>query len=644
MHRKTSAKRLLAIFLGFSALISAQPQNSRGSARIREWSITEHIRLSSSRPSIRAGKTAMQQPTPKTDHKQETQKQPRANSGEANTQRNKLSLSPVDKKEQAMSLLDGTLYSTKQISPAEYRILVEVKAATLLWQFDRERSTTILKGAVATMRKIKEDEQHSSLSQQSIDKSTERLRFLVLRKIAALNPGLVKDLFVYSEQPGTAVDENWTEEARAVMSVATDEIESNPKIAGRLAEQSIPLGLSDWDQFLDRLSERDPAEAERLAILVMNQLRSSNVTPIAFQYLRQFVFGPAASSSLQEYYFQSVAIRLGREMFPGTSARDLQDALNVSRDLSVLSGARSERWQSYYVNLTAEFEAQFKARSLDIPGQPPKRMMDVSMLSSAASADTQGIRDQLRNVGSMRNAELKNRQYQKLAANAALGGDMSLAIEIMSMIDDEEIRREATLLVYGPFVRKALEEADWARAQNLALNVSTPLGRTLVFDRIAQRMSSAAKEKDSVKEVYLAAVKRLEKESSTEEVAKGLLIVARALLPLDQQAGIDTIKSAAFVINRMPIKSESFGKSISASPIALWVQMPNYSLRVDEVLETTDMLETVFKETAKRDVEAALALTDDLTHSGFRSLARLAVAEVLFDQVKNAPADKKSMR
>lgn len=635
MHRRTIANSLLAIFLGLSVLVGAPLQNPGSSAKPHPSS-GGFAYISPTLP----GQSRTRESTRESANKQETNRQP-TNSSEANTQRNKLSLSPVEKKERAMSLLDGTLYSTKQISPVEYRILVEVKAATLLWQFDRERSSTVLKGVVALMKKIKEDEQHSSLSQQTIDKSTERLRFLVLRKIAALNPGLVKDLFVYSEQPATVVNENWTEEARAVMSVATDEIESNPKTAGRLAEQSIPLGLADWDQFLDRLSEQDPAEAERLAILVMNQLRSSNVTPIAFQDLRRFVFGPAASSLLQEYYFQSVAIRLGREMLPGTSARELQDALNISRDLSVLAGQRSERWQSYYVNLTAEFETLFKARSLDIPGQSPKRMMDVSMLGSTASSDTQGIRDQLPTAGSMKNSEIRDRQYEKLAANAALGADMSLANEIMSKIDDEEIRQETTVLVYGPFVRKAIGESDWTRAQTLALYISAPLGRTLVFERIAQAISQASKDNASVKDVYLTAAKRLEKESSTEEVAKGLLIVARALLPLDQQAGIDTIKSAAFVINRMPIKSESFGKSISASPIALWVQRPNYSLRVDEVLETTDMLETVFKETAKRDVEAALTVTDELTHSGFRSLARLSVAALLLEQAKSPPAENK---
>jgi hypothetical protein len=357
--------------------------------------------------------------------------------------------------------------------------------------------------------------------------------------------------------------------------------------------------------------------------------------------MKRFIFEPGRSSPIQEYFFQSLAIRLGRDLRPDASVRDLQDDLNVARDINLLAGARSEQWQTYYESLIAEFEAQFKARSLEIPGSPRMRMMDVSMSGSAASSDTQGIRDQLRTAGSMKNTELRDRQYQKLAANAALGADMSLANEIMSMIDDEEIRRETTVLVYGPYVRKAIEESDWSRAQTLALNISAPLGRTLVFERIAQAMSQGAKDKAPVKDVYLTAVKRLEKESSTEEVAKGLLLVAKALLPLDQQAGIDTIKSAAFVINRMPIKGESFGKSISGSPVALWVRRPNYSLRVDEVLETTDALEAVFKETAKRDAEAALSLTDELTHSGFRSLARLAVAAVLLDQAKSTPAENK---
>lgn len=605
----------------------------------------EHAPLSHSVSLVaktRSWPTSSQQLETKSHQKPAAEQQPGAKEAGPNEQGNKNALSLQKKKEIANSLIEGVLDNAKQISPVEYRVLTEVEAATLLWQLDRERSLSVLKGAVATMKKMIEDEQHSRVSNRAIDRSNLRLRFIVLRKIAALSPGLIKDLFASdNEKAGPATNDRWTDDARAVMSIALEEIESDPKTAGRLAEQSISLGLVDWPDFLNRLGERDAGEAERLAKLAIDQLKESPTPPAALEDLKRFIFEPGRSSPIQEYFFQSLAIRLGRDLRPDASVQDLQDDLNVARDMNLLAGARSERWQSYYESLTAEFEAQFKARSLDIPGRPRMRMMDVSTLGSAESADTQGIRDQLRTVGSMKNTELRNRQYQQLAAKAALGADMSLANEIMSMIDDEEIRRETTVIVYGPFVRKAIGESDWTRAQTLALYISEPLGRTLVFERIAQAMSQAPKDKASVKEVYLTAAKRLEKESSTEEVAKGLLIVARALLPLDQQAGIDTIKSAAFVINRMPIKSESFGKSISASPIALWVRRPNYSLRVDEVLETTDMLETVFKETAKRDIEAALALTDELTHSGFRSLARLFVAALLLEQAKSAPTENK---
>lgn len=167
MSRKPVAKSLIVFVLGLSVLVGAPLQNPSGSAKPRQSS-GAFAYISPTLP----GKSRTQEPTPKSAQKQETHKQP-TNSNEPNSLHTKTVTSPVDKKEQAMSLLDGTLYSTKQISPVEYRILVEVKAATLFWQFDRERSTTVLKGAVATMRKIKEDEQHSSLSQQSIDKSTE---------------------------------------------------------------------------------------------------------------------------------------------------------------------------------------------------------------------------------------------------------------------------------------------------------------------------------------------------------------------------------------------------------------------------------------------------------------------------------------
>jgi hypothetical protein len=273
---RIKAKGAFRCLVGLALFIAAGPCHHA----VAEAPAQHEIMSCSQAPSLTAKATpwrsGSQRLETKSDQKPAAEQQPGGKEAGTNDQGNKHALSPQKKKEQAKSLIEGVLDNAKQISPVEYRVLTEVEAATLLWRINKDQSISVLKGAVSTMKKMIEDEQHSSVSNQAIDRSNRRLRFLVLRKIAALNPGLIKDLFASdTEKSGAASNDKWTDDARAVMSIALEEIESDPKTAGRLAEQSISLGLVDWPDFLNRLSERDAGEAERIAKLAIDQLKES---------------------------------------------------------------------------------------------------------------------------------------------------------------------------------------------------------------------------------------------------------------------------------------------------------------------------------------------------------------------------------
>src|SRR5262249_15142696 len=181
----------------------------------------------------------------------------------------------------AISLIDGVLTNAAQISSFEYRIRVEIEAAILLWRPDHERSVSILKKTVKSIRDLLDDEQ--TLKNIDVTRTElQRIKFLAIRKVASLNPDLLKDL-IPAATPGnstTSISGEWTEEARGLMSVASDQLEKDPRGAARLAEQSLRLGLVDWTNFLDRLKKRDSGEAERLTAILIDRLRDSSITPI----------------------------------------------------------------------------------------------------------------------------------------------------------------------------------------------------------------------------------------------------------------------------------------------------------------------------------------------------------------------------
>ena len=202
---------------------------------------------------------------------------------------NKPSLSSRQKKKQAMLLLDEVLANADKINPVEYSILIRVEAANVLWQSDKEQSVSILKGAIKTLRGLLEEEKQSQTTERTRFEESNNLRFLVLRKIAAMNPTLITELAVENSSGKEAINGEWTPEARAVISIATDQIQKAPELAAQLAEQSMSLGLVDWVGFLENLNSRDSAEAERLAIKVIDHLRDSSITPLMLSDLARFV-------------------------------------------------------------------------------------------------------------------------------------------------------------------------------------------------------------------------------------------------------------------------------------------------------------------------------------------------------------------
>ena len=394
--------------------------------------------------------------------------------------------SPKEKRGKAIDLLESALATARDIYPAEYSLLVRAEGATLLWQFNRARANLILKSTLEELQKLMEGDGKSGASDQAREAALQRLRFLIFQRIARLKPELLQKLVSSkstSEKPGETMSEEWTEEARAMVSVASELLPNDTKLAVRVAEQSIPLGRVDWSSFLRNLSERDSGEAERLAFMLITRFRDSSVVPAALQSFKTFVLGPGSSSSLRDHFFESLVLRLRRDIHPDKPASDLEGDLFVARSLAQLAAASSPRWQPEFENLISGFEALFSERSLPLPGAQRTRMLDVS-LNVAAQGGTEEIADALRGAATIRDSRAQNKAYKALAIKAAGKADVGLAEDILFKIKDEAVRRETTLQLYGPLVRKAIDEANWREAQEHAAKILDPLGRTMVLDSI----------------------------------------------------------------------------------------------------------------------------------------------------------------
>ncbi|HSB09138.1 MAG TPA: hypothetical protein VLM38_06475 [Blastocatellia bacterium] len=540
--------------------------------------------------------------------------------------------SPEEIKQRALSLLEDVQLGSDKINPVEYKILTEVETATVLWQVDRERALSIVKSAINAMRRLLEERKESTEVDGMRQSKEQMLWFLAIRKIAALQPTLVQELLSEGEstdKPKELMKTVWTEEARAMLSVATDTVERDPRLAARTAEQAFSLGQASYVAFLHRLAQRDNAEAERFATMMIDRLRDSSISPILFQNLLSFVSAPASSSTLKDHFYRAVLVRIRREISPDKTAEELADALRVARGVGGEAAEYSQTWQQEFDNTILAIEGLIKELSLVLPAPPGRKLIDMSSLSAASPANTQEIRDALFEAGSIRDPKARDREYQKLAASAARSADKSLAEEIMSMISDESMRLETTTLIYSPLIREAIADSAWGKAQQLTMLIKDPLARALVFVRVAQEMEKAREDKSSIIDAYALALNRLYRDDPTDRLAKAYLLIAGPLLNLDRDRGIDAIRASAQVVSRFSTTEQPLSESAIGNGASTWIRYSDPSMRAEEVLNLPDLVTSTFSRIAEKDTENALEIAQWVGHRGMYSLAQLAIIRVL---------------
>lgn len=537
----------------------------------------------------------------------------------------------------ASQLIDEVLMTADKVEPPRYRILAETEAATMLSRFDRQRSLSVLKKVIAEIRTLLADRQETTIVDDFRRSKERALWFSAIRKIAALEPDLARDLLLQGltpERQGEPVFEEWTEEARALISAASNRIETDPGLAARLAEQTLPLGLADWPSFLIRLAKRDSEEAERLAIRVMTTLSGSSASPLYLRNFALYTLAPGRSPNLRQQFFRSMQVRIRRVLRPDVTRLELEDAISAARNVSYLAQRYSPDWQAAFDEMGLALARVFKERDYALAPGPRTINVDVSTVGPATPSGTWEVSDALRETEKISNPAARDNEYSKLAIEAARRGDTILAEQIMARISGETLQSDTSVAVYQPLAQKAIEDSSWPEAQGLASRIKDPLGRALAFDRIGAAMSAGRAEKRIRIENYGTALASLYRENPTERVAKASLFIARRLYELDSEQGVGAMRHCVSVLNRLAYRDPALEESEIGKLVGMYVPRTEPALNPEELLNLADLLSSAFRQVAVRDAEAALSIALGLAHRGMYSFAQLAVAGALLEEAK----------
>jgi hypothetical protein len=518
-------------------------------------------------------------------------------------------------------MLEDVLTIASRITPTEYRILAQVEAATLLWQMDNERAMSILKSSSDTMRDLKDKD-----PDKTIYSKQRKLRFLAFLKIARLNPELVKELAL-DKSKETATQE-WTDEARAVMTIAAEQIATDPALAVQTAKLAFSLGQIDWAIFLRNLSAHDNRLAEQFAFTVIDWLNNSSITPVYLLNFNRFVLKAERSIELKNHYFKSLASALRQSIRPDISTvRQINDALLTAGDALRFSRGFPQ-WQQEFESIILSLNELLAARSASAVQSQTQL---ISMTPEIEPGDTKNIADEAATLQNSRDPNARDLRYQKLATNAALKADLRLAEEMMSQINSEDIRRSASLSVYSPYVTQAIFKSDWKRAYDFTTNILDPFGRTLALIRVAEGMSKSNEDKQAIKDVYGAALRSLQRDFVTEDVARAFFILSNALASDYAQESLDALNWAIYVSNKV-VKNGDFLEDFKVKgEMAYWIRLKGFSSH-SEVLDLTEIIGPIFERLAKRDLNNARSISESFNHLGLYTIAQLGIVRALLEK------------
>ncbi len=530
-------------------------------------------------------------------------------------------------------LLDYVLANSPQVKPVEYSILIRIEGAILLWRRDTPAAKTILRDTLKQLLYLMNDEPEPASGQYQPPSYRRRLYATIIRKIAALDAELLRQGLLNNGIRAKPVKiTEWTDEARAVLVAASEQVEKNPAIAAQLAERSLAFGLADWTSFLMRLGERDRVEAEQLAGKLLDKLRETAVSPIFVRNLRDFYFAPNSSRALQEKFLQTIAWQLQREVNVNTPFNQLQSDFFCAREMSGLAGASLPHWQVEFERIIAAFEALFTSLSLTVT-PPTRRAVQAPPVSGVEAGEVTEVLEAVKKTDMLKDLNAKDREYQRLAGQAAFKANLPLAEDLLAKISDEKIRQEATASVYSPLARKAIHDGEWSLAQTYAGKVYDPLARTLMYETVANAMAKANKEKAEIEAVYGLAFAKLRDSEMDERGARAALYLAKAVGGFNEKLEREVLSHAVERLNQLSKRTNLIEAPPLTGVTTNWIRYTNYAFTADEVLDVNEMLGAVFTIMAKHNLDEAKLLAVNLEHWGLRSLAQLAVSGVLLESV-----------
>ncbi|HVF67475.1 MAG TPA: hypothetical protein VM914_07420 [Pyrinomonadaceae bacterium] len=439
----------------------------------------------------------------------------------------------------ALALLDETLQGTQALKLAENRAALRAQAADLLWTRDEKRARSLYREAAADI----------AAAQSNSDSTGERgwmlanLRMQVLYAAASRDPQFALELMRESRpqseagaSPSSYGDPD--QELRLEQALVAMTVESDPKAALRLAEESLSKGVTFGAlSSLDGLRAKDPETATRFAGEIVAKLKGEEnlaarleATMVAVSLLRNVLL----PQSSDVYSFGPPSPR-------GRSAEKPKPLVmddGVVRDLiEVVAGVASATTApggSYGLlmqlrPMMSEIEkraparaAQFRRRLAEVEKDVDPRVRAWEQYESVRSKSPDAILEEAAKAPE----EIRRSLVSAAAAKLVQSGDVERARQIVGEQIRGQERDEMLAFIDRTELARAIQKGDTDAAKAVASRVKSKERRAAALAELA--VAFAAKDDRKSAALLLEEARALvERQPESEKGVEALLEVAR---------------------------------------------------------------------------------------------------------------------
>ncbi|HKQ75833.1 MAG TPA: hypothetical protein VJ810_19200 [Blastocatellia bacterium] len=532
-------------------------------------------------------------------------------------------------------MVDQVITRLGQIEPAETKILAYIETAAALWKNDKSRAYRLIEQGIELLDGSYEKKVDRGLTMdlnavKAEKQAREQFFRIIIRKIALLDASLAAKLEMDRREKKENAQPQYTEAAQAVMDRAVSLASEDPIRAAQIARDSMSQDQGiphNTIRILFALNVKDKVVAQKLATDFIKRFETIPYSLVNLTYIAQYVFyKESTTEQLRDLYFNTYANRLRNDLLldpPSEYLVKLRSSLLTQIRLAASYPKSQQQFEQFRIEVENYLPPRQPAAT---QGGGAAQVIDMTDLMPAKEGDAQSIKDAQARVAGLVDPSQRDKEYSRLAASAAQKADQSLAEDILGKIKDERIRGVASLGVYGPLVRKALEEKDWFRAQNLSTKVSDPLGRSFIMIDIANGMSAAKIEKDAIVRFYVGGLNQLQADPENLNVAKAYLALVNPILPIDQTMALAAARGAVRSFNGSKLPRPYSNDTVLPRAAAIWGQRLRGDLGgAQETFEPSDVLPRIFHALAVKEPLESQTLADQFTDRGLQTFAQLGI-------------------